>query len=88
MHSATTMTKNPAIIAVLLDAGADPNSQDTIGWTPLHKAAISNKNPAVIAAFLDAGADPKARDLLGKDAMGVRQEQRVAQGLRRLLAVE
>ena len=46
-----------AILAALLDAGADPNPAG--GSTPLHVAA-SFDNPAVVRALLDAGADPNA----------------------------
>ena len=54
--------ESPAIIAALLDAGADLKARDKVGRTPLHSAAWSNESPAIIAALLDAGADLKARD--------------------------
>ena len=53
--------RNPAIIAVLLDAGADVEARTEQGETPLHWAAKYG-NPAFITALLDAGANPKARD--------------------------
>ena len=58
---ALVINKNPAGIAVLLDAGADINAQTEDGNTPLHKAAMFKTNSAAIAALLDAGADPDAR---------------------------
>ena len=79
LHWAAKGNKNPAVIAVLLDAGADLKARDTRfgllradpkGWkrglTPLHWAAKDNENPAVITALLDAGADPRTLDLDGK----------------------
>ena len=45
-----------AILAALLDAGADPNAGAS---TPLHVAARFD-NPAVVSALLEAGADPNA----------------------------
>ncbi len=54
-------TENPAIIQVLLQAGADPHSVDDEGRTSLHWGA-RNANPVVTAHLLAAGADPNALD--------------------------
>ena len=54
-----------AVVAALIDAGADPKVRDIDGLTPLYIAAGFNDNPAVVAALIDAGADPKARDTDG-----------------------
>lgn len=51
-----------AVVAVLLDAGADPNSQNANthwGGTPLHAAAHANHRE-VAALLLARGADPRA----------------------------
>ena len=61
LHWAARGNENPAVIAALVDAGADLKARTGYGLTPLHAAAISNANPAVITALLDAGADPNAR---------------------------
>lgn len=52
---------NPAIIQVLLQAGADPHRVDDEGRTSLHWGA-RNANPVVTAHLLAAGADPNALD--------------------------
>ena len=57
LHWAAAFSPNPAVIAALLDAGADLEARGSWGKMPLHRAAESNKNPAVIAALLDAGAN-------------------------------
>ena len=66
LHAAAASTDNPAVIAALIDRGANPNARGGTGWTPLHLAALSNGNPAVITTLMERGADPKARDGEGK----------------------
>ena len=52
-------------VAACLSAGADINSWDESGRTPLHYAAGHNENPALIEALLAAGADLNAWDEKG-----------------------
>lgn len=48
--------KDAALVARLLRAGADPNTQDHDGHTPLHLAAQTD-SVEVLMLLLDAGAD-------------------------------
>ncbi|MGC9356740.1 MAG: ankyrin repeat domain-containing protein [Anaerolineae bacterium] len=50
----------PEGVALLLEAGADPNACDRFGYTPLHDSVLGN-DAGIIQALLDAGADPAAR---------------------------
>ncbi len=61
LHQAAALTGNPTIVQLLLEAGADPNTRDDRGLTPLHEGA-TNSNPVVTAHLLAAGADPNGLD--------------------------
>lgn len=65
LHYAARFSANPAVIAALVEAGADVNARSGAGYTPLHNAAQFADDPAVIAALLDAGADTTARNAYG-----------------------
>ena len=76
LHWAAWSNENPAVVGILLDAGADLEAQTAAGWTvpgrereldgasytALSLAAWNNENPAVIEALLVAGADVEARN--------------------------
>ncbi len=55
-----------AVMAQLLAAGADPNTVDARGHTPLHLAAARRYPAEVVEALLAAGADPNRRDAQGR----------------------
>ena len=42
LHAAAGFSESPAVIAALLDAGADLQARDVNGRTPLHVAAASD----------------------------------------------
>ena len=50
-------TGDVALLNQLLDAGANPNAGNDVGYTPLHEAARVGSN-ANARLLLDAGADP------------------------------
>ena len=61
--------KGHAIVALLLDAGADVNVHNHNGhWgtTPLHAAAHGNR-AAIARLLIEHGADIQAKDLNGKE---------------------
>ena len=65
LHWVASASDNPAVLAALLDAGADPNARNKFGNTSLHIAA-RNGNAAMLAVLLDSGVDPNARNSGGE----------------------
>lgn len=49
------------IVRLLLDAGADPDAIDSVGWTPM---LISTDRPQIVEFMLAAGADPNVTGAL------------------------
>ena len=52
----------------LIEARADVNAKDHLGWTPLHQAAGCGR-AEVTSALVEAGADLKAKDKKGRLAI-------------------
>ncbi|MBA3954737.1 ankyrin repeat domain-containing protein [Candidatus Dependentiae bacterium] len=61
---AALYTDNPAILKVLLDAGADLQAHDASGMTPLHQAAAYEHNQ-IIKYLLEKGALVNIQDKQG-----------------------
>ena len=57
----------PVVAKLLLDAGAEVDSRDKDGWTPLYAAASCGETE-IVKVLISAGADVSARDY-GKGAM-------------------
>jgi hypothetical protein len=53
-----------ATICCLIEAGADPNTADRRGVTPLHRA-VRTRAAAAVQALLEGGADPHRRNRSG-----------------------
>ena len=68
LHTTQFLTRKPNAIKVLLDAGADPNTADSTGTTPLMLAA-ARFEPTTVKHLLAAGADVNALDHEGRTAM-------------------
>ena len=65
LHVALDAHRGPAVIEVLLAAGADVNARDARNRTPLRRALDSGVPLGTIRVLLGAGADVNARDDLG-----------------------
>ena len=59
LHAAAGWARDPAVISLLVNAGAEVNIADEEGYFPLHRAAWHGI-PAVVLALLDAGAEVDA----------------------------
>ncbi|GAB1314484.1 hypothetical protein MFIFM68171_04694 [Madurella fahalii] len=63
-----------AIVKLLLEKGADPDSRGPGGWTPLHYASWRCSD-GVVKMLLDASANSNARDELGRCAIHLASER-------------
>jgi ankyrin repeat protein len=73
IHSAVA-ANNADITKILLEAGAEVNVVQQLGYTPLHSAAFHG-NVEIIILLLEAGADIKAKTDEGKTPADVAEEK-------------
>lgn len=66
--------RHPEVVDVLLEAGADPNVRQALGWTPLLGAA-HNGDAASVRSLLAAGADPRAINDEGRSVLELAVER-------------
>jgi ankyrin repeat protein len=82
----------PAVIAALLDLGADPNRQDrrprgfgrSSGWTPLF-VALHHEQFQSAAVLLQRGADPNIRSDQGRSVMEIAADEGAPRSLIQLI---
>ena len=55
-------TSHPAVISLLVAAGANVHARRWGGITPLHEAAGRNTHAGVVTALVEAGVDPNTQD--------------------------
>ena len=64
LRDAATFSKNPKVLEVLIEAGADVNRQgviDSLPLTPLH-CAIRYNTPDIVKVLIKAGVDVNTKD--------------------------
>lgn len=59
LHAALALSKDAAVIRLLIERGADVNAVQTAGYRPLHQAAVTGRED-LVRMLLDAGADRTA----------------------------
>ena len=57
---AAAHSQTPEIVTALVNAGADPNARDEVGFT-LHRGGGIQPTPEIVTALVNAGADLNAR---------------------------
>ena len=57
LHFASAWARDPAIVSLLVQAGADVNAPGYFGGSPLVAAAGRTSDPAMIVALVEAGAE-------------------------------
>jgi ankyrin repeat protein len=73
LHAATA-NGNPEAIALLLEAGADPDGRQNGDFTPL-QARAQRGDEAMVRLLLEKGADPLLRSDDGRTAADVARAQ-------------
>ncbi len=83
LHIAALSVSGLGAVAALITAGANPNSQDNCGRTPLHRAFRgSSRNEEIVYALVDAGADPDIPNNDGKTSRQLARERGLEDWLR------
>jgi ankyrin repeat protein len=65
---------HPAVVRLILQAGANINEQSEDGWTALHKAANDQEETAVVDLLMESGINIEAKNRAGKTALQVAEE--------------
>ncbi|CAI2378401.1 unnamed protein product [Moneuplotes crassus] len=75
LHFAASIGTNLELIELLVDSGADVNSQSSGGETPIMKA-ISFDNADATKTLLEKGADPEIENKMGRNAISFAKASR------------
>jgi peptidoglycan/LPS O-acetylase OafA/YrhL len=70
MLSLAACSNHPAVVAAVIDAGADVNARGGLGDTTLHEAVAYGSAEAV-AVLLDRGADPRIPNRSGRTCLAM-----------------
>jgi peptidoglycan/LPS O-acetylase OafA/YrhL len=70
MLSWAACSNHPAVVAAVIDAGADVNARGKLGDTTLHEAVAYGRDEAV-AVLLDRGADPRIANRSGRTCLAM-----------------
>ncbi|MEP6572457.1 MAG: ankyrin repeat domain-containing protein [Gemmatimonadota bacterium] len=73
MHAAAA-GRHAGIVALILDAGGDPNARQVGGWTPLH-AAAQNGQRELVELLLARGADASLLSESGMTPFALAEER-------------
>ncbi len=74
VHAAAA-SKNLDVLRAVLEAGADPNVPQQLGFVPLHEAATSG-NRAMAELLIAHGADPRQCNESGKSSVALARDRR------------
>jgi ankyrin repeat protein len=78
LHACIALGQSLESVKLLIDAGADVNTAQTAGYTPLHQAAAGGKKEVVLL-LLERGANPNATSDEGKKAADYARERNHAE---------
>jgi len=70
LHAITQQGKSTWAFEKLIQRGANINSKDNSGCTPLHWA-VHHRHSRFVKALLDAGANPNLQDMQGRTALHI-----------------
>lgn len=80
LHLAAAMNSDPQVVKLLVDAKANVNAQDKMGYTPLMLTVLFNQNGSEVAnVLLQAGANRHLKDKAGETYDGYLSKRQEAE---------
>lgn len=74
LHYAAYHATDPEIIKLMVEEGANPNVETSLGLTPLMYACSWNKNPAIAKTLVECGANVWPESAFGQTAWDYAQK--------------